>query len=465
MKPILTAEEYRRVDQAYTGDLDAAMDHAGLAVSLAAVRHGAGYGSRIAVLAGPGNNGGDGYVAARYLAQRGADVVIHALEAPKTPQSIRAAGLARAVGIRIVEMGPPAPADLVIDAVFGGAGRKALPPAVEVWTETPAPVIAVDFPTGLDPDTGEAGDRVFSAVETVTFQYLKTGHVRDDGPELCGTVTVVELGIEGGAPSMWLAGEEDAPRPSRERRTHKWSAGSVLVVGGSTGMIGAAVFAGRSALHFGAGSVVVASPNPDVVAQIAPELLTQTLTGVEDDLDRFDVVVAGPGLAEADHAAVVPLINKAGHVVLDAGALTPEMVDAALVGGAQVVVTPHGGEFKRLAGVGGGEYAVRALATKKGITVLLKGNPTLVCDGTAPILVRSGGPELATIGTGDVLSGMIGALWARGLDARTALVSAAYWHGVAGADLALVESVTADRLSIHVGKFAWQEHPRVGIQA
>ncbi len=453
------------MDQAYTGDLDAAMDHAGLAVALAAVRHGAGYGSRVVVLAGPGNNGGDGYVAARYLAQRGVDVVIHALAGPKTPQSIRAAGLARSAGIRVVEIGPPAPADLVIDAVFGGAGRKDLPPAVQAWTETPAPVIAVDFPTGLDPDTGEASGRVFSAVETVTFQYLKTGHVKDDGPDVCGIVTVVDLGIEGGEPSMWLAGEDDAPRPSRERRSHKWSAGSVLVVGGSTGMIGAAVFAGRSALHFGASSVVVASPNPGLVAQIAPELLTQTLTGVEDDLDRFDVVVAGPGLAETDHAEVVPLINKASQVVLDAGALTPEMVDAALVGGAQVAVTPHGGEFKRIAGVGGGEYAVRALATKKGITVLLKGNPTLVCDGTAPILVRSGGPELATIGTGDVLSGMIGALWARGLDARTALVSAAYWHGVAGADLALEGSVTADRLSTHVGKFAWQEHPKVGNEA
>ena len=177
VKPILTAEEYRRVDQAYTGDLDAAMDHAGLAVALAAVRHGAGYGKRIVVLAGPGNNGGDGYVAARYLARRGADVVIQVLSEPKTPQAIRAAGLARSAGLKIVEMGHPMRADLVIDAVFGGGGRSDLSPVLEGWTETPAPVIAVDFPTGLDPDTGEAKGRVFSAVETVTFQYLKTGHV------------------------------------------------------------------------------------------------------------------------------------------------------------------------------------------------------------------------------------------------------------------------------------------------
>jgi len=460
------------VDQAYTGDLDAAMDHAGLAVALAAVRHGAAYGKRVVVLAGPGNNGGDGYVAARYLAQRGADVVVQALAEPKTPHAMRAADTARAAGIRVVEMGPPVPVDLVIDAVFGGGSRSGLPPAVEAWTETSAPVIAVDFPTGLDPDTGQRGGQVFSAVETVTFQYLKTGHVKDDGPDVCGVITVVDLGIEGGEPSMWLAGEEDAPRPPRERRAHKWSAGAVLVVGGSRGMIGAAVFAGRSALHFGAGSVVVASPCPDEVAQIAPELLTRPLTGVEDQLDRFDVVIAGPGLDEADHSEVVPMVSKAGQVVLDAGALTSEMVDAALEGGARVVVTPHGGEFKRMAGVGGGEYAVRALAQKKGITVLLKGNPTIISDGAAPILVRSGGPELATIGAGDVLSGMTGALWARGLDARTALVSAAYWHGVAGADLARQGTVTADRLSVHVGRFAflppasdatrWGEYPEGG---
>ena len=130
VKPILTAEEYRRVDQGYAGDLDAAMDHAGLAVALAAVRHGAGYGKRVVVLAGPGNNGGDGYVAARYLARRGVDVVVHALADPKTPEAVRAAGLARATGIEIVSMGPPEPADLIIDAVFGGGGRSELPPVL-----------------------------------------------------------------------------------------------------------------------------------------------------------------------------------------------------------------------------------------------------------------------------------------------------------------------------------------------
>jgi hydroxyethylthiazole kinase-like uncharacterized protein yjeF len=236
-----------------------------------------------------------------------------------------------------------------------------------------------------------------------------------------------------------------------------------LVIGGSTGMTGAAILAGRAALHFGAGSVAVASANPDLIAASGPELLAQSLTGMQDQLDRFDVVVAGPGLDEPDHPDALPLVSKASKVLLDAGALTLEMLDAALEGGAEVVVTPHAGEFKRIAGVGGGEYAVRALATKKGITVLLKGNPTTICDGNAPILVRSGGPELATIGTGDVLAGMVGALWARGLDARTALVSGAYWHGVAGADLAAQGTVTADHLATHVGGFAWDDTSQGGV--
>ena len=456
MKPILTAEEYRRVDAVYQGDTDAAMDRAGLAVALAAVRQGAGYGKRVAVLAGPGNNGGDGYVAAHYLARRGVDVVVHALSEPKSPEAVRAAARARAGGARVVEPSPPSGPDLIIDAVFGGGSRRGMPPQLGPWMKADAPVIAVDFPTGLDPDTGEVESDAFVAVETVTFQYLKTGHVRESGPDQCGEVTVVDIGIEGGRPSMWLADEEDAPRPPRLRQGHKWSVGSVLVVGGSQGMVGAAVLAGRSALHFGAGSVVIASPCPDVVAGIAPELLSRSLDSVEDRLDRFDVVVAGPGLDEGDHANALPLIRKASRIVLDAGALSPDLVDAATDGGSEVALTPHGGEFKRIAGVGGGEYAIRSLALRKGVTVLLKGNPTLVSDGAEPVLVRSGGPELATQGSGDVLSGMVGALWARGLGPKAALISGAYWHGIAGSELSMGGTVTADALCRHVGRFAFE---------
>ncbi|MFQ5522451.1 MAG: NAD(P)H-hydrate dehydratase [Acidimicrobiia bacterium] len=455
MKPVLTASEYRRVDQAYEGDLIAAMDKAGYAVALAAARAGAGYGRRVVVLAGPGNNGGDGYVAARYLRQRGADVEVQALRLPKSPEAVDAAAKAREVGVRLTELGPTRRADVVIDALFGGGGRPGLPEAVTAWMDADSPVVAVDFPTGLDPDTGQVAEKAFRAVETVTFGTLKTGHVINEGPDFCGTVTVADIGIAGGQPSLFIAGEEDAPRPRRPRRTHKWSAGAVLVVGGSTGLVGASVFAGRSALRFGAGSVVVASPNRELIHTIAPELPTLDFEAAAERLDRFDVVVAGPGLAREDAETVVPIVEKASRVLLDAGGLIPELVDASVRGEAEVVVTPHQGEFRRLAGQGGGLFAVRALARKKGMLVLLKGNPTVVTDGGPPVLVTSGGPELATIGTGDVLAGMIGALWARGLDATDATVSGAYWHGVAAAELSRERAVTADVLADYIARFAW----------
>lgn len=455
MKPVLTAEEYRRVDKAFAGDLIEAMDRAGLAVALAAARHGASYGRRVVVLAGPGNNGGDGYVAARYLRRRGAAVEVHALADPKTDEAIDAMHKARASGVPIRQLAEPIEADLVIDALFGGGVRRGLSQEVRAWMRTKAPVIAVDYPTGLDPDTGRVEDDAFTAVETVTFSTVKTGHIKGRGPEHCGTVTVADIGINGGAPSMLIAEEIDAPRPIRSRKAHKWSAGAVMVAGGSTGIIGASVYAGRSALAFGAGSVVVASPNAATVHQIAPQLPTFDLEQAVGRLDRFDVVIAGPGLAEGDTDAVVPILKRAHRVVLDAGGLTDDLVGAALEDGGEVVATPHAGEYERLTGTGGGTYSIRAYARDRGIILLLKGNPTQISDGGIPVLVTTGGPELASIGTGDVLAGMIGALWARGLDPMAAAISGAYWHGRAAADLARLRTVTADRLAEHIASYAW----------
>jgi hydroxyethylthiazole kinase-like uncharacterized protein yjeF len=455
MKPVLTADEYRRVDKAYRGDLIQAMDRAGHAVALAAARAGAGYGRRVVVLAGPGNNGGDGYVAARYLKARGVFVVVRALASPATPEARDAAAKAAACGVPVAGLGVVEQADLVIDALFGGGVRDGLPDEVLSWMGTTAPVVAVDYPTGLDPDTGAIEERAFQAVETVTFSTLKTGHVRGNGPDTCGRVTVADIGITGGEPSMFIAEESDASRPHRGRKTHKWSAGAVLVLGGSTGIVGAAALAGRAALNFGAGTVVVASPRVDLVQQISPELPAFTIDQAAESLSRFDVVVAGPGLADADAEVVRPILAKSERVVLDAGGLTSAMVDAARDGGAEVVITPHDAEFIRVAGVAAGTFSVRSFAARAGITVLRKGNPTMVSDGDLPVLVTTGGPELASIGTGDVLAGMIGALWARGLGPTAAAISAAYWHGVAGASLAEQETVTAAGLVGQITAYAW----------
>jgi NAD(P)H-hydrate epimerase len=394
-------------------------------------------------------------VAARILKGRGAQVVVHAHGPPATDLAIEAASQARAAGVPVTSLGSLAEAHLVVDALFGGGMRRGIPDSVLAWMDTPAPVIAVDYPTGLDPDTGQIAEKAFHAVETVTFGALKTGHIRGMGPDLCGLVNVVDIGIVGGEPSMFVAEESDAPRPSRSRSAHKWSAGSVLVIGGSEGIVGASLLAGRAALNFGAGSVAVASPRIEEVRQDAPELPAYALEEVGERLGRFDVVVAGPGLAESDAGAVRPLLAKAGRVVLDAGGLTPVTLRAALEGDGEVVVTPHDAEFARVAGTAAGTYSVRAFANKAGITVLRKGNPTMISDGGLPILVTTGGPELASIGTGDVLSGMIGALWARGLAGIDAAVSGAYWHGVAGAQLAHRRTVTAPALVEQIAGFAW----------
>ncbi len=455
MKPVLTADEYGRVDKAYSGSLVEAMDRAGHAVALAAVRAGAGYGKRVSVLAGPGNNGGDGYVAARYLRERGVSVSVHALSPPRTDESMDAARKAGQASVPVRPLNGPVDADVVVDAVFGGGSRRGLPEEVVAWMDTPAPVIAVDYPTGLDPDTGRVMGPAFRARETVTFGSIKTGHVLGRGPEHCGKVTVADIGIQGGDPSMFVAEEGDAPRPSRKRKAHKWSAGAVLVIGGSAGLVGAGVFSGRSALRFGAGTVYMATPRLDQVQLIAPELPAYTLEQAADELSRFDVVVAGPGLAPADAETIHPLLNKAEKVVLDAGALTPGVLAAAKQGGTPVVVTPHDAEFARLAGVGAGTFAIRSFAIRERVTVVRKGNPTMISDGGLPVLVTTGGPELASIGTGDVLSGMIAALWARGLTPTESAISAAYWHGVAGAVLSRTETVTASALSKHISAYAW----------
>lgn len=448
MIPVVTAAGAAEMDRKAADPVDVLMDRAGLAVALEAVDLGAAYGTRVTMLCGPGNNGGDGYVAARYLRRRGVAVHVEALAPPRTPPAQEAAAAARRAGVPIRDLRRPGATDLVIDALFGGGFRRGLPDRVADWFEVEAPVVAVDVPSGLDPDTGEAPDGCFLAERTVTFGALKPAHII--GIAHCGRVTVADIGLAEGEPVLRVVEDEDAPRPRRTRLAHKWSAGSVLVVGGSRGMVGAAVMAGRAALHFGAGAVGVASPQPEAVAVLAPELLSYSLDDFDPLLDRYDVVVVGPGLG--DRLDVVrQVVGGAESVVADADALAS--LENLAEAPAQLVLTPHAGEFARLTGSEAGPEAARGLAEKLGAVVLLKGWPTFVTDGDVPWAVVSGGEELATIGTGDVLAGMTAALWARGLSPVEAARSAAHWHGVAGADLATETTVTADRLAGHIG--AW----------
>lgn len=428
------------------------MDRAGRAVAGTAVALGATYGSRVSVLVGPGNNGGDGLVAARYLRRRGIGVRVHTFGEPKTQPAKDAHRRAQVEGVRFDSVGVTGAVDLIIDALFGGGFRQGLPPEVKPWLEHPAPVLAVDVPSGLDPGTGLVVDECFTARRTLTFHALKTGHLLGQGPDRCGEVDVADIGLLGGAPSFFVVEAADAPLPQRPRTAHKWSTGSVLVVGGAPGMLGAAVLAGRAALHFGAGAVGLAVPpeSSTAAAAAAPELLQYQINSLPE---RFQVLLIGPGLGEAHGELVRRLLAEwRGPVVVDADALA--VIDPSKPArSGPLVATPHHGEFRRLTGEDPTPEAAMELASSTGLVMLLKGNPTWVTDGSTPWAVRSGGPELATIGTGDVLAGMVASLLSAGLPSLFAARSAAYWHGVAGAELARSETVTADSLSRYVGRF------------
>lgn len=435
MRPVLSAAESSRVDSASPTPAVTLMRRAGVAAAhLAVTEFGVGYGSKVVVLAGPGNNGGDGYVVASVLAKRGASVSLVPFGDPATETARFHA--ARTSGISRIAHPDP---DLVVDAVFGVGSRPGLSPKVAAWGRTGSPILSLDLPSGLEADSGEAGQGTIRADMTVAFHTLKPAHVLGDGPDFCGDIRVVDIGLEGGDPSYGVVEESDAPRPPRDRTSHKWSAGSVLVIGGSAGMIGAAVMTAKAALRFGAGAVGVATPEPSMAQMLAPEVLAYSIDALPD---RYDTWVVGPGLGSQHQDLVAHAHDRPGPTVIDADALGPH----SLAGGhPDIVLTPHAGELRRM-----GEGTASS-------TLLRKGNPTVV-EAKVPWIINTGGPELATIGTGDVLAGMIGALLARGLKGPEAARSAAYWHGVAGASLlARTGSVTADSLVEEIGRFAWEQ--------
>lgn len=449
MRAIITPEEAARLDQESRVPVAELMERAGAAVALEAARMSVGYGSRVIVLAGPGNNGGDGYVAARRLQSRGAHVEVQSLGPPRTAEAGAACRAARAVGIGIEPIGAPVVADLVVDGLFGGGFRPGVPEEVVAWINSKPRVLAIDIPSGVDPVAGHVQDHAFVAERTVTFDYLKAGHVLGSGPDYCGTITIAPIGLGEAQPRLKLTEAEDASLPTRARDAHKWSAGSVLVVGGAPGMTGAALLCARAALAFGAGAVGVAVPDDAaaIAAAAAPELLHYPLDSVPD---RYRALVIGPGLS-SDHDELARKLIESwnGPVVVDADALS--LASSSHLG--QLVLTPHAGEFKRLTGEDATPEAGTKLSRDLGAVVVLKGNPTVVCNGGIPWVVNRGGPELATIGSGDVLAGMIGALVAVEVEPAVAARTASYWHGVAGFELAARTTVTATGLLTEIGRF------------
>jgi hydroxyethylthiazole kinase-like uncharacterized protein yjeF len=468
MEPLITPAESNRLDLVAEDPPEMLMERAGLGVALTAIEMGIGYGDRVTVLAGRGNNGGDGYVAAKHLARRGVHVTVRPFGYPRgdtSPARMAALAAVRA-GARVGAFDEADSSDLVIDALFGVGFRGALPDEAKPWTLRDTPVLAVDVPSGLDAATGRVAGTGFFADVTVTLQAAKTGHVLGEGPERSGELIVFDIGLGEPRPELMLCEAIDAPTPVRTRHAHKWSVGSVAVVGGSPGITGAALLTARSALAAGAGATTVICPGglQSIYAAMDPGVMSRgigagtrfTLSDVDEVLevaDRYDVLALGPGLGPVDRGFVESLLERwPGSIVLDADGLNALDGPAALSRDGDTIITPHAGEFERLAGGAATHVGAALLATQHGAVVLLKGSPTFVADGDETWVITSGGPELASIGTGDVLTGMAAAFAAGGLPASIAARSAAYHHGAAGARLAEVETVTATALAVEIGR-------------
>ncbi len=439
------------------------MDNAGRAVADVVTRCSPDV--AVLVLCGPGNNGGDGFAAARHLTQRGYPVVVQALVAPSELRG-DAARMAQRWNGSVASCSADLPGQdmLIVDALFGaGLSRPLDGVAAEIVRAVNArgvTVISVDVPSGLHGDLGRPMDGVdgvcIRASETVTFFRPKPGHFLMPGRSLCGRLTVADIGIPDAVlkdiaprtfvngPALWRPA---FPVPAPEG--HKYARGHAVVVSGPMHATGAARLAARGALRVGSGLVSVASP-PDAVGVNASQLTAimvkpfngpKGLSALLADR-RFNAVAIGPGCGRAagTQDLVAAVLASGAAAVLDADALTSFADDPGLLFRqlhASCALTPHSGEFERifpglLSTASTKLHAAREAARKAGCVVLLKGADTVVADPSGLAAINSNAPPyLATAGAGDVLTGMIAGLMAQGMPAFDAANSAAWLHGEA----------------------------------
>jgi NAD(P)H-hydrate epimerase len=441
------------------------MERAGAGVASAVQRHFPDAGS-VLVFCGPGNNGGDGFVTARLLAEAGLRVEVVLLGRRDDLAGEAEAAAARWTGeVAPVESARPDRADVVVDALFGSGLSRAI--AGDAWTAiehlngSGVPVVAVDIPSGIDGNTGEVRGIAVRAARTVTFAARKLGHVLMPGRAYCGLVEVAGIGIDGAAveatgsrafansPDLW-----HPHMPRLEASAHKYERGHTLVCSGGATRTGAARLVARAALRIGSGLVTVASP-PEALGVNAAQLTAIMLRGCDGpgglkailEDRRINALVLGPalGVHAVTRAMVGVAVGARRSLVLDADALTsfegfaPDLKLAFRV--APIVLTPHEGEFSRLfKGVDEIVEApsklerARAAAAFTGATIVLKGADTVVAspDGEAAVN-ENGTPYLATAGSGDVLCGVIAGLMAQGLPAFRAACAGVWIHAEAGA--------------------------------
>ena len=417
---------------------------AGLAAECVRILRQGVYGTTVAVLAGAGDNGGDALYAGARLAARGAAVTAVLL----SPDRAHPGGLTalRAAGGRVLPAGSPAATEvvaaarLVLDGIVGIGGSGGLRPAAAgLVAAVTGTVVAVDLPSGVDADTGAVEGEAVRADVTVTFGTLKPGLLVGAGAEHAGDVRLVEIGLDLPEPRLRVLDPADVARlvPRPGPRDDKYTRGVVGVAAGSSTYPGAGVLSTGAAVHGGAGMVRYAGGAAEHVRSRWPEAIVTE--GKPSEAGQVQAWVVGPGIGTDDAAAGLlrDVLGQDVPVLVDADGLTllarePELVRSRT---APTVLTPHDREFERVAGPVGDDRvgAARRAAAEMGVTMLLKGNATVVAgpDGFAYVN-PTGTPWLATAGSGDVLSGLAGALLAGGVEPALAAALAAYLHGLAG---------------------------------
>ncbi len=466
-KPIYRVADIRAIEVQAAGQ--PLMERAGLAAAAVARDMLADRRARVLVLAGPGNNGGDAFVVARHLAAWFFEVVVCARDAARMPPEAAAARAAwqQRGGMIVTDWNGDRDFGLIVDGLFGIGLTRAIDQVHARWIGTAndsgIPILALDVPSGLDAETGAAQTPTIRARATATFIALKPGLLTLDGPDCCGAISVHGLSVSdsdmpatAGTLLDWAALRTALPDTLRRarRNVHKGTYGTLGVVGGSDGMVGASLLAARAALHLGAGKVLVglAASNRPAVDWQQPELMLRDAAEV---LERtLDALVIGPGLGTGESARHLldSALRLATPLVIDADALTLIAADAALSAAVAArsvptAITPHPAEAARLAGVRTSDIqtnrvdAALAMARRLNAAVVLKGaGSVLAYPGGSWAINGSGNPGLASGGTGDVLAGMLGALLAQGIAVDDALPLAVCVHGAA-ADALVTQGV------------------------
>lgn len=464
---LLTPQEMGQADAAAARsgiDSYGLMDRAGQAVAAAALRHFPDA-LRFVVLAGPGNNGGDGFIAWRALRDAGADCMLHMLGEPGNLKGDAAHALAYSAG----EPAPlsayrPKAGDVIVDALFGAGLARDLPEeairVIEAVNAAGLPVLAVDLPSGLDGLTGQVRGAAFCATRTVTFMAAKPGHLLLPGRLLCGALEIFDIGI----PSRIIAAEAGSLRrndpalwqlPRAGAESHKFRRGHLAVLSGPPAATGAARLSAMAGLRAGAGLVTVGA-EPETVSALAAHLTAVMIHPIADlgafsdwiADPRLSAFVLGPGFG-VGKAARDRVERLAGRpLVLDADGISSFRDDPGQLfslfedrEAPSMVLTPHEGEFARLfpdlaadRDMGKAEKAQKAAERARSV-IVFKGADTIIAapDGRARINANAP-PWLATAGSGDVLAGIIGGLMAQGMGAFDAASAGVWLHGAAGAE-------------------------------